>query len=335
MTSARREVLEVVSAAYRLDLETSSWLDELVRAARPTLDRGRGLMSWSFRVSASGTHVFTSRIAATEDVTEAVIRSCTKNNDSLSQDEVAHAHANPRTLDTASCAVDSLFGEGAFERWPKFDDARALGHADCLVAKGCDPAGIGVMFAAPLPRVERVPRGDDRRWARVIAHVIAGLRLRAAGTPLGDGDAVLAPSGEVVHAEGQARGTSARDALRAAAVRIDRARGSFGRADPDGALEQWRALVAGRWSLVDRFDSDGRRFLVARRNDPEVVGPTDLSARERQVLAYAAQGHPNKYIAYVLGLAPSTVSTHLRRAMRRLGARTRGDLAAILAPVER
>src|SRR5690606_6591183 len=91
-------------------------------------------------------------------------------------------------------------------------------------------------------------------------------------------------------------------------------------------------LVAGRWSLVDRFESDGRRFFIARRNDPAVGGPSELTKRERQVVGYAAQGHTNDHIAYTLGLAPSTVSTHLRRAMRRLGVRTPADLAALFAP---
>jgi hypothetical protein len=29
-------------------------------------------------------------------------------------------------------------------------------------------------------------------------------------------------------------------------------------------LASWNALVAGRWSIVDAFDSDGRRLIVAR-----------------------------------------------------------------------
>lgn len=40
------------------------------------------------------------------------------------------------------------------------------------------------------------------------------------------------------------------------------------------------------------------------------------------MLAYVSMGYSNKQIAYTLGLAPSTVSSHLRSAMRRLGART-------------
>ena len=45
------------------------------------------------------------------------------------------------------------------------------------------------------------------------------------------------------------------------------------------------ALLEGRWSLVDRFDSDGRRFIVAYRNPPGVLNPRRLTAREREVAA--------------------------------------------------
>lgn len=321
-------MVDLVSVAYRMDLELSSWVGTLMHTARPLLDRGLGLMAWSCRVSADG-HTFTSPIARTEGITDAVIAACVENSNSLSGGEVAAAHTNQLALDTASRSMESFFG-APFEEWPKFDAARAVGLADCLAAKGFDPAGFGFMLAAPLPVVERVPVGDERGWAKVMAHVVAGARLRA-GLPLPeDGEAVLDPAGRVVHAEGEARSRSARGALRHATMEIDRARSV--RTDPERALSIWKGLVAGRWSLVDRFDSDGRRYVIARRNDPEVDGPTALTARERQVLAYAAQGHSNDHIAYALGLSPSTISTHLSRAMRRLGIRQIADLAALFAP---
>jgi len=90
--------------------------------------------------------------------------------------------------------------------------------------------------------------------------------------------------------------------------------------------------VARRWSLVDRFDSDGRRFLVARRNEPDVRDPRALSPRERQVAAFAALGHSNKLIAYTLGLSASTIATHLAAAMRKLAVRSRVELARAVLP---
>ena len=74
------------------------------------------------------------------------------------------------------------------------------------------------------------------------------------------------------------------------------------------------------------FDSDGRRYFVARGNPPEALDPRALSVPERQVVGFAALGHSNKEIAYALGIAASTVATHLTNAQRKLGAPNRIDL---------
>lgn len=87
--------------------------------------------------------------------------------------------------------------------------------------------------------------------------------------------------------------------------------------------------MRGRGSLVDRFESDGRRYVIARKNDPAVRGPGSISVRERQVLAYVALGYSNDAIAYALGIASSTVSTHLTNARRRLGLRDRVAIAQL------
>jgi DNA-binding NarL/FixJ family response regulator len=96
--------------------------------------------------------------------------------------------------------------------------------------------------------------------------------------------------------------------------------------DPDNALEIWKALVQGRWSMVDWFDTDQRRFVLAIPNSPDVTDPRGLSERERQVVTYAVLGHSNKIIAYRLGLSTSRISTLLRGSMRKLGFRTRAQL---------
>jgi DNA-binding CsgD family transcriptional regulator len=92
------------------------------------------------------------------------------------------------------------------------------------------------------------------------------------------------------------------------------------------ALATWKALVDGRWSTVDWFDSDSRRFILAIPNAPEVIDPRGLTERERQIVTYAAFGHTNKLIGYRLGLSRSRVSTLLRSAMRKMGLRTRAQL---------
>jgi DNA-binding NarL/FixJ family response regulator len=78
--------------------------------------------------------------------------------------------------------------------------------------------------------------------------------------------------------------------------------------------------------MVDWFDSDGRRFVLAIPNSPEVTDPRGLTERENQVVGYAILGDTNKMIAYRLGLSTSRVSLLLRSAMKKLGLRTRARL---------
>jgi DNA-binding CsgD family transcriptional regulator len=196
-----------------------------------------------------------------------------------------------------------------------------------------DPGGRGCVIGAPLRRVQRARRGVRHTWDRLAAHICAGLRLRArlgdAG-PLDGVEAIVTPEGAVEDAADAAKPRSMRERLRDAARRIERARGRLRRTDPGASLELWQGLVSGRWSLVDHYERGGRRYLIARRNDPDVADPRALSLRERQVAWYASLGHTNKLIAYELGLTASTVATHLSRAMAKLHVPTRAALIALV-----
>ncbi len=180
------------------------------------------------------------------------------------------------------------------------------------------------------------------RLRSVAAHLTSGVRLRralgtagaeAAGAAGAQPEAVLDPAGHALDASGPARDRGARASLGEAVRLMEKARGRLRRADPDEALQLWRGLVDGTWSLVEHHDTDGKRYLLARRNQPGVREPTALTRNERSVLAFAAMGHQNKYIAYLLGLSPSAVASHLRSAQRKLGLSSRGDLIRTFAPV--
>jgi DNA-binding NarL/FixJ family response regulator len=207
------------------------------------------------------------------------------------------------------------------------------GLRDFLFVRSIDPTRSGCAVGIGVDARSVPPRSPTAHWNRLTGHIAAGLRLRrklaaierapdAVVAPAAVADvspeAVLQPGGRVEHAEGQATSRSARDSLSTAARAMDRARGSLRRRDAGEAVEIWRGLVAGRWSLIDHFDSDGRRYLVAHRNDPATSDPRALTDRERQVLGYADLGRSNKMIAYELGLSPSTVAVLLGRAREKL-----------------
>jgi DNA-binding CsgD family transcriptional regulator len=197
------------------------------------------------------------------------------------------------------------------------------GVANMVGINGLDPSGRGCMITVALDQIDASPR-TVQVWHRLAAHISAGSRLRETLDTLENRDAVvahaeavLAPGGKVEHATGPAEARSAREALRDALVRIDTARS--GKHDTRRLVELWRGLVAGRWSLVEHFERDGRRYYLAHKNDPELTQDRALTERERQALGYAELGHSNKLIAYELGLSSSTVGTLLAKARRKLG----------------
>ena len=54
-----------------------------------------------------------------------------------------------------------------------------------------------------------------------------------------------------------------------------------------------------------------------------------LSAKERLVLRELANGHTTEEIGGLLNVSPHTVRTHIKNAMRKLGARTRAHAVAM------
>jgi DNA-binding NarL/FixJ family response regulator len=114
-----------------------------------------------------------------------------------------------------------------------------------------------------------------------------------------------------------------RTELSEAVHRRERARSKLRRLQPEEALSEWCALVAGRWSLLDEVEADGRRFIIARRNPVPAPPLATLTPEQAQVVGFALLGHSNKLIAYELGLTESGVAMRLSRAAHKLGARSR------------
>jgi DNA-binding NarL/FixJ family response regulator len=75
--------------------------------------------------------------------------------------------------------------------------------------------------------------------------------------------------------------------------------------------------------LIAAFVAQPARQLV----DPERLAP--LTAREREVMELVAEGLSNDGIAERLLMSPATAKTHVNRAMVKLGARDRAQLAVL------
>lgn len=188
-----------------------------------------------------------------------------------------------------------------------------------------------VILAGGRREVRPLVPSENGRWLRIRAHLEAAVRLRNAfdsveqSSWVEDADAVIEPSGKVAHAAGDARDSSAREALQSAAVSIDRAR-LLRNGRGDEALALWKGMIRGEWSLVERFETDGRRYYVAHRNAQNIDDPRGLSHQEARAAAFAARGFSSKLIAYYMGLSEPTVATHLKNATRKLGCDSRAEL---------
>jgi DNA-binding NarL/FixJ family response regulator len=94
------------------------------------------------------------------------------------------------------------------------------------------------------------------------------------------------------------------------------------------AVHVWRELAGGRCRVLFAADRDGARHLVIAVS-PGAPAPEweRLAARDRRIVALAADGVAQKAIAIELGLAFSTVSRILRDARRSLGLANLAELA--------
>ena len=335
MKRASTTLIELTEAVYELEMEDGAWIPNLLQVGLPILDHGLGVVA----------------IAYTRDPS--------------APDFTVHQKFSVLGPSDLLAGLDRALGE-----WPREVYRELLrpglvsslsevaaDYPECLQAcrkhiAGCrdtfgmtavDPNGLGILLIAFLPEVTRLKGRERELWRMLGAHVAAGHRLRRAmvtaqsttGLPR-DAEAVIDPTRlRLTDAAGLAQNKEAAKALREAAVRIDRARGRTRRSDPGAALEMWKSLTEGRWSLVDWFDNDGRRFVLALPNAPQVTDPRGLSKRESLVATYAMHGDSAKLIGYRLGISKTAVSAALKQTMRKLGVKTQAQLIERFQAFER
>jgi DNA-binding CsgD family transcriptional regulator len=322
------DILSVVEAAYTETADADHWLQSVFEVAHPLLDQGSGVLAHRFSL-VDGSFSSSGFLAVGDDARLiAVVQKLHRwfgggTRDAL--DLLKRAYPSQPMV-----AWASQLGPD----WrPPVDRAgesstpglRLAPDRDVLRMIAADPSGHGVNIFATSHRTRRLRHRSLSVWKWVAAHIATAYRLVLRRSP--DAEAVLAPTGKVLHA---ASGLSRqqRESLSDGVRAMDKARGGLRRASPDEAVALWKALVAGRWSLVEQFDHDGRRLLVAKRNDLSVRPWHALTQHEAQTLAFAAEGQALKMIAYQLGVSIGTVSTALRRAARKVGVRSRMELIA-------
>jgi DNA-binding CsgD family transcriptional regulator len=321
--------IAVLEASYSLDGDESTWLAGLLDCIAREHWPERTSAAFTFDLNATGVVVGDVRVHGPPEVYDRV-RATMRN---ASAEGIDRIFRTDRVVGTMT--------EFVFNQLPDdeamFRETNAGIAPDILGVVAHSGAGRGVVVNLVLDAPRVSTPAERRRWTRCAAHIGAGMRLRALAPQLAtlDGapiEAVFDGGGKLHDAREGATSKTAREKLRNAVLQIDRARSALGRQDCDAAMAAWEGLVSGRWSLIDRFDSDQRRFVVAVRNDPQFPDPRGLSQRERQVAEYAGLGRSAKEIAYLLGVSAASVENSLRRVQAKLGLGSRVELTAFFSP---
>lgn len=321
--------VEAAHAAYSLEDE-EVWLERLADIIAPDLDRGRGIVAfrWKYQDSAVVPQYLTTRGGLAGDAD--MLRELLANLDARRAYLAYGAPYAYRTL--SEIATD----HPTIEDLRDDSDMQELAHdrkvVDFEMLRVDISQGRGWMFSVLLDEIDSIAPPRRGVWQKVGAHIAAGARLRAR---LGDrgieGAAVTFDqvTGTLEVQSSVFESTERRERLR----ELIAAREATTQAESDKALDLWQALIDGRWSLLDTVDSDGRAFTVLHENPLSVRSRLALSERERQVAYLVARGHHVKLVAYELGIAASTVRSHLHSAMRKLNVADRSTLCRLVANV--
>jgi DNA-binding NarL/FixJ family response regulator len=318
--------IDLVEAAYQLDGTETEWLAAVTARAQPDLDVGAGLYAFTGDSTApdyARSPVFAARALSPEFQARL-----------LELNETApDAIFDLLRKRLVTCGgLEQVLGRGSpvVEHFRRVMARAGIFDGFCMFAQDTEGGSVtlsapSAAVVAPSPRVRGI-------WQRVGLHLVAGLRLRRklAARAMGR-DALLSPAGRVEDASAEvAADGDARRALTEAVQAMDRARSTELRGSPERALDLWRGLVAGRWSLVEHWERDGRRYLAAYANRPGVLDPRALTSTEQSVLRHLALGATNKQASYALGLPEKTVSSCVTQILKKLRVRSRVELAALL-----
>jgi DNA-binding CsgD family transcriptional regulator len=342
---SKRDPIALVEACYALRASEAQWLQAIADAARPLM-RSPTVIAYHVDFDDKGLHI-DREVQSGEDMGD-VAGQIRAYGDGFARRRAGVASAEDHeTLTVIERVIRTQLSEpvdrmlmsemrSCAPRW-----AYTLGKSvrELLFSINHHIDGHGATYIVGARDTPGQMHARERtQFQKLSAHIKAGLRLRrrlgelmhsAPQVQVTEGGAVLDASAKVVHADGEAREDDAREALEQRAREIDRARTHKSGRD-EHALEVWRGLTSGRWSLVERFDSDGKRFMLAHKNAEQVSDPRGLTALEARVTKLAVRGYSDKLIAYHLDIAESTASMQLASALRKLSLSGRVELVRTL-----
>jgi DNA-binding NarL/FixJ family response regulator len=300
-TGAKGALCALIEAIYRPDCFEQVWLQSVADAARPLFDQGLGIAAWLVDTTPKGS--FVRRVANAGMPTGALAGLL---------DAAVRAPAFVRAFhgrEVCSLRGHLLARDGAALVGLKV--IKAYGARDLLAIVARD--GDTALAVATLARDGELSDNlAQTRDARIVEHLSAGLRLRAAEsereadtTAPGATEMLLTRRNELRLAATSARPTATMSGLR--------------------AEEAWASFTQGHLQLSDSFDSAGRRFMILHANRAEGKSAL-LSTRQTKIVTMRAAGLCLKEIAHELEVSIGTVALELRKAMSALGLRHASEL---------
>ncbi len=341
----------MLDTAWDIEATDEQWLRGVTRALLPVLDDGTGIEACQLDLSRpqpffapllkGGTPEW-QRVWRTNWWDKVIASSPRETQQSFARfgpvfSTTALYAAVAAKIESFAQLLRTMASEGMPHALAPHVQQKELYYPDSLNLVALDGSGVGAAFIANrrAPMSALTMARQHAALTRLVSHLTAAVRLRRSlkpGSALTDGAAgVMAPNGKVLHAR-EGTGKGGLEALREAARAVVAAK-SRAVEDP---LSLWLALHAGRWSVVEQFEADGRRILVARENRARTSLPVaGLTQREQDVLTLLALGKANKEIGYDLGIAPTTVSAYLKSAAARLGVPGGRTLVKVVRALQR
>jgi DNA-binding NarL/FixJ family response regulator len=327
MTAKKGDWISLVKAGYCLESDDRKWVDKILYHAGRLVDAVTISDAWLYTVTARS---FSLGVGSSTSALSGLRRGVHEN---LPKETIDALYRTHWVVATGSDLIE----------WLTEDQAQSLRSWISEFGNGVfnirgincrSGTGSGLIVVIALAKDRPLSAKEHKRWSQVAAHLGAGLRLREMAQrfslDIRSVEAVLGPSATLRHARGEAT-TTARANLREAVLKIERCRTRFGLQDPDAALENWWGLVNGRWSLIDHFDTDGKRFVVAIKNDPAHPDPRGLTQGERQIAEFIGKGCTTKEITYALGISVAAVTNAAGRIQMKLGLSSRLEAASFFS----
>lgn len=322
----RVDWVSFIEAAYRDEPDAESWARGVLEAAPATLRQGSPSLAVLEHAADCQSSAFTLFVGEHPAFNADVLASKT------SPAVVRALYYPPAIVNMMSEVISRETAE--VHRWMQEYAQRYMriqGGARSLVeALGIvvhPQPGVALVLSAAYSGDMSLTRHERRLLTQTALHLETAYRLRVRPEAV---VAVISAGGKLLH---RADGAPDDAEISARVADIERARLRRHRSTPD-ALDLWRALVAGRASIVERSDGGRRHYLVVD-NAPATQPMRALSRAELDVVSYAARGLSAKLVGYALGIAQATVSERLANASRKIGVASRIELVRLAAMLTR